>query len=314
MTKTILYIILPCYNEEEIINQTFEELIGVYNKLWKKELISQESRIVFVDDGSSDETWNKILTLKEKSDTVLAIKLAQNVGHQNAILAGLLTYKDQADCCITIDADLQDDITVIETMVKKYQEGNEIVYGVRNKRVTDTFFKKQTALAFYKLMKIMGVNIIFNHADYRLASGKALNELAKFKEVNLFLRSMFPLLGFKTTEVYYDRLKRIGGNTKFSLKKMLSFSLDGITSFSIVPLRLITFLGLSIFFFSLLFIVYAIYSYLVLNTIRGWASTALPIYFLGGIQLFCVGIIGEYIGKIYKEVKQRPRYIVEKTI
>jgi glycosyltransferase involved in cell wall biosynthesis len=314
MTKTLLYIILPCYNEEEIIDQTFTELIEVYKKLWEKEIISQESKIVFVDDGSNDKTWNKILALKEKSNTIRALKLAKNAGHQNAILAGLLTYKDEADCCITIDADLQDDITVIEAMVKKYQEGNEIVYGVRNKRVTDTFFKKQTALTFYKLMKLMGVNIIFNHADYRLASGKALNELAKFKEVNLFLRSMFPLLGFKTTEVYYDRLKRIGGNTKFSLSKMLSFSLDGITSFSIVPLRLITFLGLSIFSLSLLFIAYAIYSYLVLDTTKGWASTTLPIYFLGGIQLFCIGIIGEYLGKIYGEVKQRPRYIIEKTI
>jgi glycosyltransferase involved in cell wall biosynthesis len=314
MTKTLLYIIIPCYNEEEIIDQSFEELVEVYKKLWKKEMICQESRIVFIDDGSSDSTWNKIVALKEKSNTVKALKLAKNAGHQNAILAGLLNYKDQADCCITIDADLQDDIGIIEAMVKKYQEGNEIVYGVRNKRVTDTFFKKQTALTFYKLMKLMGVNIIFNHADYRLASGKALNELAKFKEVNLFLRSMFPLLGFKTTQVYYDRLKRIGGSTKFSFTKMLSFSLDGITSFSIVPLRLITFLGLSIFLMSLLFIVYAIYSYLVLNTTKGWASTTLPIYFLGGIQLFCVGIIGEYLGKIYSEVKQRPRYIIEKQI
>jgi glycosyltransferase involved in cell wall biosynthesis len=314
MTKTLLYIIIPCYNEEEIIDQSFEELVEVYKKLWKKEMICQESRIVFIDDGSSDSTWNKIVALKEKSNTVKALKLAKNAGHQNAILAGLLNYKDQADCCITIDADLQDDIGIIEAMVKKYQEGNEIVYGVRNKRVTDTFFKKQTALTFYKLMKLMGVNIIFNHADYRLASGKALNELAKFKEVNLFLRSMFPLLGFKTTQVYYDRLKRIGGSTKFSFTKMLSFSLDGITSFSIVPLRLITFLGLSIFLMSLLFIVYAIYYYLVLNTTKGWASTTLPIYFLGGIQLFCVGIIGEYLGKIYSEVKQRPRYIIEKQI
>ena len=314
MSKTILYTVLPCYNEEEIIDQSFQELLAVYEGLWQKDIISEDSRIVFVDDGSKDTTWKKIVSIKEKSNAVKAIKLAKNAGHQNAILSGLLIYKDEADCIITIDVDLQDDIKVIQTMVEKYQEGNEIVYGVRHKRATDTFFKKQTALAFYKLMQIMGVNIIYNHADYRLASSKVLNELAKFKEVNLFLRSMFPLLGFKTTNVYYDRLERKAGETKFSLRKMLSFSLDGITSFSVVPLRLITFLGLSIFFVSLIFVAYAIYSYFVFDTVKGWASTTLPIYFLGGIQLFCIGIIGEYLGKIYGEVKQRPRYIIEKEI
>ena len=314
MSGTSLYLVLPCYNEEAIINQSFKELYNMLQGLLEKKIISDKSKIVFVDDGSTDATWQLITVLKEKHHIVKALKLAKNAGHQNAILAGLLEYKNEADCIITIDADLQDDINVIEDMVKQFQEGNEIVYGVRNKRETDTFFKKQTALAFYKLMGIMGVNIIYNHADYRLASSKALNELSRFKEVNLFLRSMFPLLGFKTSRVYYNRLKRQAGETKFSLRKMVSFSLNGITSFSIAPLRLITFLGLGIFLLSIIFVIYAVYSYVVFDTTKGWASTTLPIYFLGGIQLLCIGIIGEYLGKIYNEVKQRPRYIIEKQL
>ena len=316
MSKRVkAYIVLPCYNEEAVLHETCRQLLGVFDEMKADKLISDDSRIVFVDDGSRDRTWEIISELQKKHIEVLGIKMAHNVGHQNVLYGGLMTIKDECDCAISIDADLQDDIHVIPDMIRKFRdEGCEIVYGVRNKRETDTFFKRTTALGFYKLMKAMGVNIVYNHADYRLMSKKALAGLAEFEERNLFLRGMVPLIGYKSDCVYYERNERFAGESKYPLKKMLAFAFDGITSFSINPIRLISSVGAVACVVALAMLIYAIIEKILGNTNAGWASLMCSIWFIGGLQLLGIGLIGEYIGKMYKEVKRRPRYIVEKVI
>lgn len=311
-----LAIVIPCYNEENNINKTAREINHVLLSLIEKSKISRDSFIYFVDDGSSDKTWDLILGLnKENQEMFKGLKLSRNFGHQNALLSGLFYSKDRADLFITIDADLQDDINVIEDFIDAYDnEGVEIVYGVRRKRTTDSFFKKETADIFYKLMILMGVNITFNHADYRMASKKAIEALFMFNEVNLFLRGMFPLLGFKTKQVFYDRKKRELGESKYGVFKMFSLAFDGITSFSIVPLRAFMFFSLIIFFISIILGVYSIIEYLAGNTIQGWTSTVLIVLLMGSLQCFGIGLLGEYIGKIYSETKSRPRFIKEEEV
>ncbi len=308
------YIVLPCYNEEAVLYETCRQLLEVYEDMKRQGLISSSSRIVFVDDGSRDRTWDIIEELEEQHAEVCGIKLAHNVGHQNALFGGLMTVREECDCAISIDADLQDDIHVIPDMIKKYSEGCEIVYGVRKKRDTDTFFKRTTALGFYKLMKVMGVNMVYNHADYRLMGRRALEGLSQFEERNLFLRGMVPLIGYKSDCVYYDRNERFAGESKYPLKKMLAFAFDGITSFSINPIRMISTIGTLSCIFAIIMAVYAIVEKIMGNTDVGWASLMCSIWFIGGLQLLGIGLIGEYIGKMYKEVKRRPRYIVEKFI
>lgn len=308
------YIVLPCYNEEAVLYETCRQLLEVYEDMKRQGLISSSSRIVFVDDGSRDRTWDIIEELEEQHAEVCGIKLAHNVGHQNALFGGLMTVREECDCAISIDADLQDDIHVIPDMIKKYSEGCEIVYGVRKKRDTDTFFKRTTALGFYKLMKVMGVNMVYNHADYRLMGRRALEGLSQFEERNLFLRGMVPLIGYKSDCVYYDRNERFAGESKYPLKKMLAFAFDGITSFSINPIRMISTIGTLSCIFAIIMAVYAIVEKIMGNTDVGWSSLMCSIWFIGGLQLLGIGLIGEYIGKMYKEVKRRPRYIVEKFI
>ena len=312
--KVKLYVVVPCYNEEPVLDETSRQMKELFTKMESEGLISSDSRIVFVDDGSKDKTWDIIDGLT-KSDKVFAgIKLAHNAGHQNAVFGGLMTVKDECDCAISIDADLQDDINVIPEMVKNFQNGYDVVYGVRKKRDTDTFFKRTTAVGFYKLMNFMGVKIVFNHADYRLMSKRALDALADFPERNMFLRGMVPLVGFKSTSVYYDRNERFAGESKYPLKKMLSFAFDGITSFSISPIRMISVLGAVVCVFAFAMAIYALVEKILGNTGAGWASLMMSIWFIGGVQLLSVGLIGEYIGKLYKEVKRRPRYIIEAYI
>ncbi|MBR0512065.1 MAG: glycosyltransferase family 2 protein [Ruminococcus sp.] len=307
----ILYMVVPCYNEQAVLRTTAEQLKIKYTSLISSGLISPESRIVFVNDGSADETWEIIRELHSTDPKFFSgIDLAHNKGHQNAVLAGLMTVKDICDMCITMDADLQDDINTIDEMVKKYYEGNQVVYGVRSARDTDTFFKKTTAEGFYKFMSAMGADVIYNHADFRLMSKRVLQELANFKEVNLFLRGMVPLIGFKNCKVYYERHERAAGESKYPLKKMLSFAVNGITSFSTKPLKLITALGLIMSAVSVIAFIWAFITKIAGFTEHGWSSTMCSIWLIGGLQLFCLGIIGEYIGKIYAEVKQRPRFIV----
>ncbi len=308
-----LAIVIPCYNEEEVLHETSSRLLELVSLLIDKEKISKDSLIYFVDDGSKDKTWRSIEELSAKYAAIKGIKLSHNRGHQNALLAGLFTA--EGDVLISIDADMQDDIAVIEKMIDKYYEGSEVVYGVRKKRTTDTAFKRATAEGFYKIMHLMGVEIIFNHADYRLLSRKLIEHLKEYKEVNLFLRAMIPSIGFKSSNVYYDRVERFAGESKYPLKKMLSFAWDGITSFSIMPLRFITATGFAIFIGTLFMSFWILGTKLFTdNAIPGWASTVLPIYFIGGIQLLSIGIVGEYIGKIYMETKERPRFIIEKVI
>jgi glycosyltransferase involved in cell wall biosynthesis len=307
-----VYIVIPCYNEEAVLEETCRQLLGVFDSMKQQTLINDQSRIVFVDDGSRDKTWQMIAGLSEQHAEVSGIKLAKNAGHQNALFAGLMTVKDECDCAISIDADLQDDIHVIPEFIRKFQDGNDVVYGVRSKRDTDTFFKRNTALAFYKLMRLMGVNMVYNHADYRLMSARALAALAEFPEVNLFLRGMVPLIGYQTAEVTYERNERFAGESKYPLKKMLSFAFDGITSFSVTPIRMITAVGAIVSFLAVLAAVYVLVSKFFGSTSSGWSSLMVSIWFLGGVQLLSVGLIGEYIGKIYKEVKRRPRFIIEK--
>ncbi len=307
----ILYMVVPCYNEEEVLHETARQLKEKYETLIKQNLISSESRIVFVNDGSKDSTWSIIQELhKEYPHFFSGINLAKNSGHQNAVLAGLMTVKDICDMAITMDADLQDDINTIDAMVKKYYEGNQVVYGVRSARKTDTFFKKFTAEGFYKFMKIMGADVVYNHADFRLMSSRVLNELANFKEVNLFLRGMIPLIGFQSCNVYYERHERFAGESKYPLKKMVSFAVNGITSFSTKPLKLITSLGFVMFVVSIIAFIWSFIVKIAGLSVGGWSSTMCSIWLIGGLQLLCLGIIGEYIGKIYAEVKQRPRFIV----
>ncbi|GGB67995.1 putative glycosyltransferase YkoT [Flavobacterium suaedae] len=312
--QPIIGIVSPCYNEEEILYETSKQLQILLSQLIEKNIISDKSFIAFVDDGSHDKTWTIINELATKNNLVKGLKLAGNVGHQNALLGGLLTFNDDADALISIDADLQDDISVIEEMIVKYTEGTDVVYGVRKQRTTDTFFKRNTALLFYRMMKIMKVNILYNHADFRLCSSRVIKALSQFNEVNLFLRGIIPSIGFKNDVVYYDRLERMAGESKYPLKKMLTFAWNGITSFSTFPLKIVTRIGVIIFICCLFMSVYALYSLSMGNTVPGWVSTVLPMYFLGGIQLLCIGIAGEYIGKIYAEVKQRPRYIIDKRV
>lgn len=310
----VLTIVVPCYNEEKALPKTGEALLASISSLVEKGKVSPKSKILFVDDGSKDLTWEIIEQLNQTEKIFNGIKLARNSGHQNALLAGMLSAKEVSDCVISIDADLQDDLSVIDKFIDEYLSGSEIVYGVRNERRTDSIFKRVSAHLFYKFMSLMGVQIVYNHADYRLVSKRALGRLEEFKENNLFLRGIFPIIGFKSSVVEYSRLPRVAGESKYPLKKMLSFALEGITSFSVKPLRVITFLGFLIFFISLLASVWAIIEYFTNHTIRGWVSIVLPIYLIGGIQLLSLGIIGEYIGKVYKETKKRPRYIVEQEL
>ncbi len=308
-----LTIVLPSYNEEEVLNETSSRLLSLFQKLIESQKIDDKSRICFVDDGSKDKTWSIIEELSNKHLHVSGIKLSRNRGHQNALLAGLFSV--EGDIIISIDADLQDDIEIIEDMVDSYLEGHDIVYAVRKERTTDTAFKRATAEGFYKLMHLMGVDIVFNHADYRLMSRRAIEELKGFKEVNLFLRAMVPLVGFSSANIYYDRAERFAGESKYPLRKMLSFAWDGVTSFSVMPLRFITATGFLIFIATLIMSSWVLGVKLFSEeAVPGWASTVLPIYFIGGIQVLSIGIVGEYIGKIYMETKERPRYIIEKVI
>ncbi|MBR6995063.1 MAG: glycosyltransferase [Ruminococcus sp.] len=307
----ILYMVVPCYNEQEVLRETAAQLKTKYNDLMSAGLISKDSRVVFVNDGSKDTTWSIIKELHAADPQLFSgVDLAHNSGHQNAVLAGLMTVKELCDMCITMDADLQDDIDTIDEMVKQYYEGNQVVYGVRSARDTDTFFKKFTAESFYKFMKVMGADVVYNHADFRLMSKRVLQELANFKEVNLFLRGMVPLIGFQSTKVYYERHERLAGESKYPLKKMLAFAINGITSFSTKPLKLITTLGIIMSIASILAFIWAFIAKIGGFTEHGWSSTMCSIWLIGGLQLFCLGIIGEYVGKIYAEVKQRPRYII----
>lgn len=309
------YIVVPCYNEEEVLNETCTRLLGLMESMRRTNLVSVQSRIVFVDDGSRDATWQLITELEQDYPEVCGIKLAHNVGHQNALFGGLMTVRNDCDCAISIDADLQDDINVIPEMIKKYRdEGCEVVYGVRNKRDTDTFFKRETALGFYKMMKLMGVDMVYNHADFRLMSRAALHALSQFEERNLFLRGMVPLIGFKSDKVYYDRGERFAGESKYPLKKMISFAFDGITSFSINPIRLISAIGVIACVISVIMAIYAVVQKILGHVNVGWTSVICSIWFLGGLQMLGIGLIGEYIGKMYKEVKRRPRFIVERYI
>ena len=311
----ILYLVVPCYNEEPVLPETVRELTKKLNSMIQSGLVSPESRMVFVNDGSKDRTWELIEEYHESNPLVSGIKLSRNRGHQFAVLAGLMTVKEHCDMAITLDADLQDDIDVLDEFVRKYkEEGCEIVYGVRNSRETDTFFKRFTAESFYRLMSGMGVDIVFNHADYRLMSRKALDALAEYKEVNLFLRGVVPLIGYKTGTVEYARKERAAGESKYPLKKMLSFAMDGITSFSIKPIRMITMLGVLAFIASIVMAVYTVVGFFMGTTVSGWASIIISIWGFGGLILIALGMIGEYIGKIYLESKARPKYIIEEYL
>lgn len=306
----ILYIVIPCYNEKEVLPITSQMFEKKLKYLIAEKKISDDSRILFVNDGSKDSTWDIIKELAKKDKYYIGISQSRNRGHQNAVLAGLMEAKDRCDITISIDCDGQDDINAMDEMVKQYLQGYEIVYGVRSKRKTDTFFKRFTAESFYKLMNWMGADVAYNHADYRLVSSRVLQEFQNFKEVNIFLRGMIPLVGFKSTFVYYERAERIAGESHYPLKKMLALAFDGITSLSIKPIRFITFFGLLVAFLSFLGILWAVIGSVAGTTISGWASTICIICFMGGIQTLCIGVIGEYIGKIYLETKARPRYII----
>ena len=308
--RPILYIVIPCYNEEQVLPITSKLFLEELNDLISKNKISDDSRIMFVNDGSKDTTWNIIKRLSEEDNHFIGICQSRNRGHQNAVLAGLMESKDQCDITISIDCDGQDDIKAMEVMVDAYANGAEVVYGVRSKRDTDTFFKRFTAESFYKLLNKMGVEVVYNHADYRLISSRVLEEFAKFKEVNLFLRGLVPLVGFNSTSVYYERHERIAGESHYPLSKMLGLAFDGITSLSIKPLTIITSLGLVVSFISFIGVIWTIVSHFYGTTVSGWASTTCIVCFLGGVQLISIGVLGEYVGKIYMEVKHRPRYII----
>lgn len=312
MTK--LYLAIPCYNEEEVLRDSAEKLIKKYDRMMTEGKISFDSKIVFIDDGSKDKTWSIISELHNENSVFQGIKLSRNRGHQNALLCGLMTLKDKADAVISIDADLQDDINVFDEMVEKYENGCDVVYGVRSKRETDSFFKRFTAESFYKILDRMGAKVIFNHADFRLMSKRALNAFSLYKETNIFLRGMVPLIGYKSDIVTYERSERLAGESKYPLKKMLALAWEGITSMSIQPIRLITWLGAIVFAISFIFIIYSLVSFFVGAAVSGWASTLCSIWALGGLQLLAIGIIGEYIGKIYLETKHRPRFIVEEFL
>ncbi len=310
-----LGIVIPCYNEEEVLAETKKHIEKLINKMIEENEISKDSFICFVDDGSKDKTWDIIEEFSKNSPNFKGIKLSRNFGHQNALIAGLMQLKDSVDALISMDADLQDDISVIKQFVAKYKEGYEVVYGVREDRSKDTTFKRATAEAFYKFQDFMGIESISNHADYRLLSKKALNALAEFKEINLFIRGVIPLIGFRSCSVYYARGDRFAGESKYPFKKMLFFALDGIASFSIVPLRIITVIGFFIFLFSLFIILWILCEkFLLGSTIQGWSSVMISIYLMGGIQVMSIGIIGEYIGRVFQQSKGRPRYIIDREI
>ena len=311
MNKPVLTIVVPCYNEEEVLLETSSQLSGVLSDLIRDLLISKESKILFVDDGSKERTWELIENENEQNPFVRGLKLARNVGHQNALIAGLETANKQSDCVVSIDADLQDDIHVIRTFVEKYLEGFDIVYGVRDRRDTDTVFKRTTAVGYYRFMEKIGIKLVPNHADFRLMSKRALDELFRYKETNLFLRGLVPLVGFASTKVYYDRKERFAGESKYPLKKMLAFAFDGITSFSIAPIRFVTLLGFLSVIFSVIVGVYTITQKFTGHTNPGWSSLMISIWFVGGLQLMGIGMIGEYVGKIYHEVKRRPKFAIE---
>lgn len=305
-----LYLVIPCYNEEEVLPETSKRLREKYTALMSAGKIDADSKIVFVNDGSKDRTWEMICDLHKADPVFRGVCLSRNKGHQNALMAGLMTVKSECDAAISMDADLQDDINAIDEMVDRYLEGYEVVYGVRSSRKKDTFFKRTTAQGFYKVMRAMGVETVYNHADYRLMSRRALEALSEFEEVNLFLRGIVPLVGFKSTQVTYERGERFAGESKYPLKKMLAFATEGITSMSVRPIRLITTLGFLVFLFSLGVLVYSIVRKFTGYTVPGWAFLAVSIWALGGVQLLAIGVIGEYIGKIYLETKHRPKFIV----
>lgn len=309
-----LYVVIPCYKEEEVLPETSKRMKEKMNTLISKGKISEKSRVMFVNDGSTDRTWEIIRDLHSKDKLFSGVNLSRNRGHQNALLAGLMTAKNYADMVISMDADLQDDINAIDEMVDKYYEGCDVVYGVRSSRAKDTFFKKFTAEGFYKIMKAMGADIVFNHADYRLMSKRALEGLAEFKEVNLFLRGIVPEIGYKSGIVEYERAERFAGESKYPLKKMLSFAFDGITSFSIKPIRFIMDLGFLISFVSVIALIWSICVKLWGSSEAGWASIMASIWLIGGIELLSIGVIGEYVGKMYKETKHRPRFIIESVL
>ncbi len=310
-----VYFVIPCYNEEEVLEETMKRLRNKLDQLMADGKATPDSRMLFVDDGSKDRTW-AIIEEKSQQDTLIGgVKLSRNRGHQNALLSGLMTAQQHGcDCVISLDADLQDDIEVIDEFIDKYMEGCEVVYGVRNSRKKDTFFKRTTAQGYYKFMKMLGVDIVYNHADYRLLGSKALEALSEYREVNLFLRGIVPLIGYRSDYVYYERQERFAGESKYPLKKMIRFAIDGITSFSVKPLKLISNLGIIMCVLSLIGFIYALVSYFMGVAQSGWASTICSIWFIGGLQMLCIGIVGSYVGKIYSEVKQRPRYRIEKEL
>jgi glycosyltransferase involved in cell wall biosynthesis len=313
--RLIIAIIVPCYNEQEVLPETARKLSGKIQQLISKQIISKKSKIFFIDDGSSDNTWGLIEKYhSENPQDFSGIKLSKNRGHQNALLCGLIAVKDQVDAAVSIDADLQDDIDVIDKMIEKYRAGYEIAYGVRSDRKADSFFKRSTAQGFYRLMRFLGVDVVYNHADFRLMGRNALQALSQYGEVNLFLRGIIPLLGFKTSIEYYTRAERQAGTSKYPLRKMLKFALEGITSFSVKPIRMITFLGIFIFTVSIAMIAYFFVRFFTGHTISGWASIACSLWGIGGLILFSIGVVGEYIGKIYLETKRRPRFHVEKLL
>lgn len=312
--EKVLYMVVPCYNEELVLEETSKRLKEKFDSLIAKDKISPKSRIVYVNDGSKDNTWKLIEDIHKKDKMFRGICLSRNRGHQNAVLCGLMQAKEEADMVICMDADLQDDIDAIDEMVDKYHEGYDVVYGVRNDRKSDTFFKRFTAQAYYKLLLFMGVDIVYNHADFRLMSKRVLNAMEDYKEVNLFLRGIVPMVGFPSTNVYYERHERFAGESKYPLKKMLHFAFDGITSLSVKPIRLITTLGSLIFVFSIAMLIYSIVVHFMGNSEIGWSSIMVSVWALGGLQILSIGIIGEYIGKIYMETKHRPRYIIQEYL
>lgn len=309
--KSTLYLVVPCYNEEEVLDETTKQLNKKLERLIETGKVSDASRILFVNDGSRDQTWMIIRRLHEEYRLVSGLNLSRNRGHQNAVFAGLMYAKEHCDVAISLDADLQDDVDAIDEMIDKFHEGCDVVYGVRSSRKKDTFFKKTTAEGFYKIMKWMGVDIVFNHADYRLMSKRVLDQLQDYKEVHLFLRGMIPLIGYPSANVYYERKERFAGESKYPLKKMLAFAFDGISSFSVKPIRFIVWLGFFIFFVSILMLLYSILQFVFGDTVPGWSSLIVSIWALGGLQLLAIGVVGEYIGKVYMETKGRPKYAIQ---
>ena len=312
--EATVYFVIPCYNEEAVLPETTRRMTDKLNAMRAAGLIGEKSRILYVDDGSKDRTWELVSQFNRENPWVEGVKLSHNRGHQHALLCGLMSAMPRCDAAISMDADLQDDIDALDQFVKKFQEGCDVVYGVRNKRDTDTWFKRTTAEGFYKVMRLLGVDVVFNHADYRLMSKRALEALSEYREVNLFLRGIVPLIGYRSDYVYYDRHERFAGESKYPLKKMLSFALDGITSFSVKPLKLISNLGILISVLSILGLLYALISYFAGWAVTGWTAIVCSIWLLGGLQMLCLGVVGGYIGKIYSGVKARPRYRVEEYL